>query len=365
MIPVYEPYLPSKSLRYAHEALDSGWISWRGKFRDMASERLCDLMGVKYVLLTSSGTTAAHLTAKCFRFRYPGISKIFLPNNVYVAAWNVFVYDGIPYEYSVMDVDLDTWNMVPPKEADNSLVLAVHNLGNVVNIPKLKQRMSNTVFVEDACEALFGEYEGKAVGTESLCASFSFFGNKNVTCGEGGALVTNDEELYQFANNIHGQGQSETQYVHDLLGYNYRMTNVQAAILYGQLEIIDEIRERKDALFDKYRGAFLSCDHVAVQKIENGTSHSKWMFGIRIKGSSGYEKIQGILREDGIETRPMFYQMSSHAHLSFIKARDETNACTLSRECLMLPSYPAITDEDSDKVIESVKKLSKHLGGIH
>lgn len=239
MIPIYKPYFTEQNLKYAHDAINSGWVSSQGEYLDLAKNKLKDLLETKRVILTSNGTTATHLLALALKYKYPHIKKIIVPNNVYVAAWNSFLFDK-EYELVPIDADLETWNFDLDKLEsvidETSAVLIVHNIGNIINVPKLKERFPNTVFLEDNCEGFLGKYDNKYTGTESFASSVSFFGNKTLTSGEGGAFITNDDDVFEHINKVKSQGQSNEKFIHDVLGYNYRMTNVQAAILYGQLE---------------------------------------------------------------------------------------------------------------------------------
>lgn len=363
MIPIYKPYLPSNSLRYAHEAIDSTWISSSGKFLEKATELLSEYLGTSYVQLVNNGTSATHLVSKALVYKHPNINKIILPNNVYVAAWNSFLYDK-EFDIALGEPNLSTWNIdlesCPPLDADMA-VCFVHNLGNIVNVPKFMRENPGVVCVEDNCEGLSGEYEGNKSGTKSLASSLSFFGNKTITSGEGGAVVVADEDTYEYLKCIQGQGQSKERYVHSHLGYNYRMTNVQAAILAGQLEIISEILEMKSGLFNFYREGLSSVDGVSLQRQEEGTAHSNWMFSVRIHGSSGYEDSSRFLCERGIETRPMFYPSSKHDHIkasSLVAKGTETNAEILNRECIILPSFPELSKKELDHIVESIKSLA-------
>ena len=363
MIPIYKPYLPSNSLKYAHEAIDSTWISSSGRYLEKATELLADYLGTKYVQLVNNGTSATHLVSKAVSFKDPNINKIILPNNVYVAAWNSFLYDK-EHELILKEPSLSTWNIdlendIPLDET--TAVCFVHNLGNIINVPKFMRENPGVVCIEDNCEGLSGEYEGHKSGTKSLASSLSFFGNKTITSGEGGAVVVADEDTYEYLKCIQGQGQSKERYVHSYLGYNYRMTNIQAAILTGQLEIISEILEMKSGLFNFYRDGLSSVDGVSLQSQEEGTTHSNWMFSVRIHGSSGYEESSRFLSERGIETRPMFYPSSRHDHIresSLVTKGTETNSEILNRECIMLPSFPELKKKELTHIVESIKSLA-------
>ena len=374
MIPVYKPYLPPGSLQKAHDALDSTWLSSQGKYLQMATEKLQELLNVPHVLLTNNGTTACHLMAKSLArlpHTYSGKKKILVPNNVYVAAWNAFLFDK---EYTLIPIDacIDTWNVSIKKlsasieQFPDADVLIVHNIGNVINVPDLQEKFPNTHFVEDNCEGFMGAYNGQLTGTASFASAISFFGNKNITSGEGGAFITDFEDTYDFAKQIHGQGQSSKRFVHSDLGYNYRMTNVQAAILCGQLEVLPEILSRKFDVFNTYRDAFKDREDIKIQEVASGTTPANWMFGIRVPGSPGYEQAEDYFKIRGIEIRPMFYNIFDHAHLKDnidVYGTDCSNAITLNKECFILPSYPELDSDDQARIIYTVNEYLKTLKG--
>ena len=159
---------------------------------------------------------------------------------------------------------------------------------------------------------------------------------------------------------IHGQGQrAGTKYIHDNLGYNYRMTNIQAAILLGQLEVLPEILERKNSIFEMYREGFSSMSGISFQTIDSDTSPSHWMMAVRIDGTSCYEESMEFLGSCGIETRPMFYPISAHKHLEgFSNQKEEIVAERLNRECVILPSFPELHEKEVLQIIDSVGKLA-------
>lgn len=359
MIPIYKPYLTKESLKYAHHALDSGWISSQGEYLDYTKSSLKELLGCNRIILTNNGTTATHLMAIALKFKYPKIKKIIVPNNVYVAAWNSFIYDK-NYELIPIDSDLETWNFdlneIESKLDEETAILVVHNIGNVVNVPKLKDRFPNTVILEDNCEGFLGKYNSKYTGTESFASSISFFANKTITSGEGGAFITNDEEVFDYINVVKNQGQSDIKFIHNVLGYNYRMTNIQAAILYGQIKTLDEIRNKKSYIFNQYKEKLQKIDFAKFQKIEELTEHSNWMFGVRFDRLNEKTKkdLELFLFESGIDHRPMFYDIERHKYLSGFKCKNN-NSKLLQDQCIILPSYPELTQSQinfiSNKII--------------
>jgi perosamine synthetase len=365
MIPIYKPYLPTDSLSYAHDAINSGWISSLGEYKNLAANSLSKKLGIKHALLVSNGTVATHLLIKGIRFFYPNANKIIVPNNSYVAAYNSIIFDGDShFEIFPIDSNLSTWNAdysnLPLLPDKNTVFLIVHNLGNIVNVPKLKEKFPSSIFIEDNCEGIFGEYEGRSSGSDSFCSSLSFFGNKNITTGEGGAVLTNNSELFQFLNKIHGQGQTSKRFVHDVLGYNYRMTNIHAAILLGQLNLYEEIKQRKVEIFNLYRSMLTNLDGIEFQNVETGCSHSMWMFGIKIKNNASYEDAKSYFDSVGIETRPMFYPISAHNHLSHISTVS-TNSELLSNQCIILPSYPGLKEIEIEYICDMVKRYVQSL----
>ena len=364
MIPIYKPYFTENNLKYAHEALSSGWVSSQGEYLDILKNKLTEFLNCKKLILTNNGTTATHLIALALKYKYPHIKKIIVPNNVYVAAWNSFLFDK-EYELVPIDADLDTWNFDLNKLEsvidEDSAVLIVHNIGNVIDVPMLKNRFPNTIFIEDNCEGFLGKYGDKYTGTDSFASSISFFGNKTLTSGEGGAFITNDCDVFEYINKIKSQGQSNEKFIHDVLGYNYRMTNVQAAILLGQLECIDEIKVKKHRIFQQYKSIFENEKSISIQKIEEGTTHSEWMFGMRFNEFTSEQKkdLELHLFKMGIDTRPMFYEMKKHNYLSHINNEDFV-AKQLNDQCLILPSFPQLTESQvtciGDKILKYIKK---------
>lgn len=371
MIPVYEPFINKNTTEHAYEAIKSGWFT-HGKYIEMCEEELAKMLKVRHVLLTNNGTSATHLVALGLQYHYEKrigkpLSEILVPNNVYVAAWNSFLFSNPNVKLIPIDACISTWNFDTLRliklayTYDNPAILVVHNLGNIINVPALKRAIPHANFVEDCCEGFGGMYEGIHAGTASICSSLSFFGNKLITSGEGGAVVTNDDEIFEYLKRLRGQGQSDKKFVHDYLGYNYRMTNIQAGLLYGQLKYTDMLRLRKYSVFSRYDKGFLNNKKMYVQRFDNSTYSACWMYGVGVEGSS-YENANEFFTNAGIETRPMFYPMSSHKHLeNYSNEQDEEIAKLLNREVVILPSYPTLTRKDQNYII---KKVKEYVDGI-
>lgn len=368
MIPIYKAYMTSKSLAYAHDALDSTWVSSKGKYIDLAKQKLQELLGVKHVLLLHNGTHAMHLIAKCLSKK--GITKLIVPNNVYVAAWNGFLYDG-EFELFAIEPDLATWNfdLIELDKAiklhQDAAVLVVHNVGNIINVADLQTKYPKTVFVEDNCEGFGGKYNGLYSGTASFASAVSFYGNKTITSGEGGAFITNDDAAYEYALLLQSVGQSKTKFVHNELGYNYRMTNVQAALLYGQLEVLPEIVAKKAAIFDRYRAHLKGREDIVCQTIPVGTEPANWMFGVQdVFKNTGHRAGEGsaYFEWKRVETRPMFYPIDAHEYLRHnpnVSYGDCSKAKLLNEQCFILPSYPDLTEEEQKYILHMLDQYAK------
>jgi perosamine synthetase len=354
---LYIPYIPQKSTEYAKDALDSGWISWIGDYTEKASNLLAKYSDSKHVILVNNGTSATHLTTIALKHFFPEIKNIIVPSACYVAAYNSIIYEN-KWKGICVDLNERTWNFQVNEVPKDTAIMAVHNLGNIINVPKLKEKYDCPI-IEDNCEGFFGSYNGFASGSKSICSALSFFGNKNITTGEGGAFITSDDSIFEFITKTKGQGQSDQRYIHDILGYNYRMTNIQAALLLGQLEELDYIKEKKQKLFDRYKNNFKDRSMVSVQKTEEGCTHSNWMFAVRFHGLKNYKEAEIFFSEYGIETRPMFYSYNNHAHVKF--KGPTTISDKIQKEVVLLPSHIHLTNTDIDYISERVIGLSSIL----
>jgi len=367
-IPIYEPLI----CQYTDSAMDavkSGWISSLGKYINLATNKLKEIINVPYVLLVNNGTSATHCLFIALKYKYPNIKKIYIPNNVYVAAWNCALMEYNKNELEVMNIDLNTWNIDTSEEYIQSLekdsaVMIVHNVGNIINVPRLKEIRPDIIFVEDNCEGLFGKYNDKYTGTTNvtLCSSISFFGNKSITSGEGGAITTTDKSVYDYLYKTCHQGQTEVRYIHDVLGYNYRMTNVQAAFLYDQLMDLVAILEKKRNIFnnyDKLLEPYIKSSKILIQTNENNTIRAHWMYAIRINNTKlSFKEISEHMTKCGIDIRPMFYPIDRHNHLSDILKPIDENAIKINQECLMLPSSPTLTIDEQKYIIKCLSLIS-------
>lgn len=362
MIRIYEPYKISNSTQRVADSLANSELTiGRADYKEACSRISslhCDLPAVPVF----NGTCATHLTYKALKEKLPSLKRIVVPNNVYVAAWNSMLFDGDDIDLIPVDCDLETWcvdtkkltSVLKGMDPDDTGIMIVHNIGGIVNVPRLQSANPGFVFIEDNCEGFLGTYDGKPSGTASLASSLSFYANKTITCAEGGALILNVEGSGDKVYRYHCQGQTNDRYVHDMIAHNYRMTNIQASMLLGQLDILEEIKKEKERVREFYKKELSS--HFVFQKEEEGTTHSGWMVAVRVPGFNYHKEIDD--NKLGFETRPMFYPMSKHSHLRrFANPGDEKNASILSQEVFMIPSHPALKTEDLEKITRELNKV--------
>lgn len=361
MIPIYTPYL-KKYKQSAIKAINDEWISNYGEFVKKAEDKMKEILRIKYCILMNNGTSATHCLFLALKYKYPYINKIYIPNNVFIAPWNCALMEYNENQLEVMKMNSQTLNIDTSEEYiksldNNSCILIVHNLGNIINVPRLKRIRPDLIFIEDNCEGFFGKYEDHYSGTESLCSSVSFYANKSITTGEGGAFLTNDEDVYNYIKKIYSHGMTNERYIHDKVAYNYRMTNIEAGFLYDQLMDLETILRLKANVFDTY-DEFLK-DEISEKKIiktefEESTIKANWMYCIIIPGIE-YAMIEKFMNKNNVEVRPFFYDINKHVHLSNIINKNKE--ILVINNGVMLPSYPELTNKEQKYIADILKQL--------
>jgi len=358
MIPNYEPWITDLEKKYAMEAIDSGWISSTGKFVDQFEKKFAEYIGVKYAVATSSGTTACHIALEACGLKAG--DEVIIPNTTFIATANACKYAGL--DVAMCDISPKDWNM-ELKYLEGMIgsktraIFAVHLYGVMNNMDELSAlcKKYNLILVEDACEALGGTWDGKRAGSFGKAACFSFYGNKTLTTGEGGMVVTNDEEVYRKAKLLKGQGQTE-RYFHPVIGYNYRMTNVVAAIGLAQLERVNEIMIEKKRVFDRYDSNLVGKPNITVQEIHPKCQHAYWVYALSLPNGKRNET-EKALKDKGVETRRCFYPIST------LPPYRDCRTCYslfcsywICETGLVLPSHPTLTNEQIDYICETIIK---------
>ena len=358
-IPLYKPYLSDLERSYLLEAFDSSWISSKGEFVNRFEESFSKFVGVSNCTTVCNGTTALHLALLAL-----GIGKgdeVIVPTLTYIASVNAIIYVGATPVF--VDSEYDTWQMsvadIERKINGNTkAIMSVHLYGHPCDIGSIKNicAKNNIYLIEDCAEALGAYYHREHVGSWADVSCYSFFGNKTVTTGEGGMLVAQDKDIFDRAIQYKTQGvRKEGDYWHDVVGYNYRMTNLCAAIGLAQLERINEICEKKRLLASWYHKG-LDAQKVVVQIEAKDVTHSYWLVSILVNDTTKVEKLRNYLADNEIETRPIFRPI--HLMPMYLgKEGDHPVAERLSVQGISLPSWPGLNFEQVSHICNLTNKF--------
>lgn len=314
-IPVSQPALVGNEKKYVLDCLDSNWISSNGKYIHLFEQEFADYLGVKHALTCCNGTVALHLALLALGIGFG--DEVIIPTLTYVATANAVTYNGaIPV---LVDCEPDTWNIDPSKienliTSRTKAIIPVPLYGHpcdMIPILEIAQRHGLYV-VEDAAEAVGARYMGKLCGSIANISTFSFYGNKTITTGEGGMVVTNDDELAAKVRLFKSQGMEPTRrYWFSQIGYNYRMTNIQAAIGLAQMENIDLLLAKRREIAGWYNEHLSGIPGIKLPAIKKYAAHSWWLYSILIENEYGESRdaVMDRLSEGGVESRPFFYPM--------------------------------------------------------
>lgn len=360
MIPIYQPDLSGNEKKYLNECVDTTWISSRGKFIDKFEEAFVEFTNATYATSVNNGTVAIHLALEAL-----GIGKndeVIVPTLTYIASVNPIVQVGATPVF--VDSLKSTWQVDPEdirrKITQNTkAIMVVHLYGQSADMDVIMQiaQEYNLLVIEDCAEAFGTYYKGKHVGTFGDVGTFSFFGNKTITCGEGGMVTTKDKGIFNKMKHLKNQGVSlEKQYWHDVVAFNYRMTNMQAAIGLAQIERASQFIVRKKEIAELYKN-YLKDTLIIVHNEEKETVHSYWMTSILVDKADDREKLRDYLKSEGIETRPLFYPV--HTMPMYDKNETFSVADDLSSRGINLPSWPGLKNEDIELICTKIKSFYK------
>lgn len=360
-IPVYKPFLSGNEKEYVNDCIESSWISSKGKYIKLFEDKFAEYIDVKYSIGITNGTTALHLALETL-----GIGEgdeVILPTFTYIASASAIVYTGA--EPVFVDSLTDTWLMNPDDvrkkiTSKTKAIIAVHLYGHPCEMNELKKITDeyDLFLVEDCAESFGSKYENKFTGTFGDISVFSFYGNKTITTGEGGMLVTNDYYLYDRAYHLKMHGVSTVrQYWHDVIGYNYRMTNICAAIGLAQLEKAEEKIGLKRKIAEKYTSGLKNLPVFPQPEAEN-VFHSYWMYSILVENVKVRNELRDFLEKEGIETRPTFYPLHTMPMFSN-KCEKHPVAEDLAIRGINLPSYPSLTDSEIEYVCGKISEFLK------
>ena len=366
MIPIAEPLLGEEELNNVIEAVKSGWISSKGKFILEFEEKIARYCGVKYGVATSNGTTALHLALVALGIG-PG-DEVIVPTLTFIATANAVRYTGAKPVF--VDSHPDYWCIDPEKIEEKitprtKAIIPVHLYGHPADMAPIMDiaRKHSLYVIEDAAEAHGAEYKGRKVGSFGDISCFSFYGNKIITTGEGGICLTNDEKLAERMRILRDHGMNpDKRYWHDVMGFNYRMTNLQAAVGVAQLKKLDRFAEKKREIARWYSEGLKELEKEGQIKLHPEMPWAKcvyWMYCILVEGKFGMsrDELMKQLEEKGIETRLFFYPV--HIMPPYYTNKNEKDfavAEELSGKGINLPSSVKLSREDIQKICEIIRR---------
>lgn len=358
MIHVSSPELLGNEKRYVNDCLDKGLLSWRGEYVSRFERAFADLCEVDYAVACSSGTAALHLAMLAMDVK-PG-DDVFMPALTYVATANAARYMGANPVFC--DVDPRTWTLDPAdveakiKASRNpAVILPVHLYGVPADMSPLSDLADKygLMVLEDAAGSHGSFYDGSRTGSMGDIGIFSFFANKLLTTGEGGMVTTNDPTFAELCRLYRAQAQPEgKQFWHVAVGYNYRMTNLQAAIGLAQVENQHEHFARHQRVVDWYART-LKGSNLTLQEFPRCASPNQWLFTVLLPAGVNRDKVGCAMHKAGVETRPIFPPLTWMPPYE-----QETPLVTadLATRGISLPTHAGLTDDDLELVVSALDK---------
>jgi perosamine synthetase len=362
VIPVCEPALGGKEAEYVLDCIESNWISSAGKYIPRFEETFAEACNAKYGVACSNGTVALHLALATLGIG-PG-DEVILPTFTMIATINSITYTGATPV--LVDSEPATWNLDLNQVADKitphtRAVIPVHTYGHPVDMDPLVEMAERhgIYIIEDAAEAHGAEYKGRKAGSLGHAGCFSFYANKIITTGEGGMITTNDLKLAQLARTLRDHAFSEERHFwHKYIGFNYRMTNMQAAVGLAQAEQMESFVEARRANAARYTAALKQIPGIVTPPEMEWGKNVFWMYSILIEDDSGMtrDSLRTHLADHGIETRTFFIPMHLQPiYYRAFKGERYPIAEMLCQRGFYLPSASSLTTREIDYVIEMVQ----------
>lgn len=373
MIPVNEPLIGKEELKNITDCVKSGWISSKGSYIKNFEDKFAEFCGVKHAISTTSGTTALHLALACLDIKKG--DEVIMPTFTMIATAYAVLYLGAKPVF--IDSEERTWNMDVAKieeeiSSKTVVLMPVHIYGHPVDMDPVigLSKKYDLYIIEDAAEAHGAEYKSKRCGSIGDIGCFSFYANKVITTGEGGMVVTDDKKISEKANLLKDLSHSPGQrFLHTALAYNYRMTNMQAAIGLAQTEKANMLIEKKRHIARLYHDNLKGIEGLKLPSEEKWAKSVYWMYSILVEDGFGLAKdeFKAELLKEGIETRSFFIPMHKQPVIKKMglanKKKKYPVSDYISEHGLYLPTGLALKDSDVAFVCEKIKKIQKKFSG--
>tara|TARA_Y100000591_G_C21828145_1_gene697910 strand:+ start:617 stop:1738 length:1122 start_codon:yes stop_codon:yes gene_type:complete len=363
--PVYQPILDNNESFLVQNCIKENWISSKGKYIEKFEKSFSKKFGYRFSTAVSNGTVALHLALLAL-----GIKKgdeVIIPSMTFVAVANAVTYVGAKPVFA--DINSDNWT-INPKDIVRKItkktkaLICVHIYGASCDLKKINKilKRKKIFLIEDCAEAIGSKYNNKYVGNFGDISTFSFYGNKTITTGEGGMVITKNKKLDERVKLLKGQGLNKKNkydyYNHTVIGYNYRMTNICAAIGLAQLKKLNQILKIKEKIFLRYQNNLKGVpvnfqDQLRIKKNFN----SNWLISILCSTKKTRNNLINFLSKNKIETRTLFIPMHK---LDIYKSKVKlANTEYIFDKGISLPSYPSLTLNDVDKICKVIKLFFK------
>jgi perosamine synthetase len=369
MIPVCKPWLPGKEREYVNDALNSNWISSAGQYIKKFEEGFAKFCGTRYGVCCSNGLAALHLA--CASLGLKKGDEVIVPTFTMAASINAIIFTGATPV--LVDIDNDTYcidhNQIEGKITERTkAIMVVHIYGHVCDMDKVNEiaKKYNLYVIEDAAEAHGAEYKGKKAGGLGDIGCFSFFGNKILTTGEGGMCVTDSENLAKKMEKLRNHAFDLPRFVHNEIGFNYRLTNLQAAIGTAQVENAENLIEARRNVGLRYNKILKDFKGLILPKEKDYAKNVYWMYGVVLEDNIKLNKdeIMKRLKEMGVDTRSFFIPMHRQPAY-FNKTVPNTPDCSgdfpvadrISKRGFYLPSSSNLSDDEMEIICNALKDI--------
>ena len=367
IIPVCEPTLGGNEMKYVQQAIETNWISSAGRFIRDFEARFAEICGVKYGIACANGTVAMHLAMATLGLE-PG-DEVIIPTFTMIATANAVTYCGA--KPVLVDMEPGYWQMdlnqvearITPR---TKAIVPVHIYGHPTDMDPLMAlaEKHGIMVIEDAAEAHGAEYKGRRTGGLGHAAGFSFYGNKIITTGEGGMVTTNDRELAQLAWNLRDHAFShERHFWHKFVGFNYRMTNLQAAVGLAQVEQLDGFVAARRRNAAEYNCRLHGIPGIRTPAEAPWAKNVYWMYGIMVDEAAygmGRDALRRVLADHGIETRTFFIPMHCQpVYWQQFKGERYPVAEDLCKRGFYLPSASSLSIDEIEYVADVIRNAAK------
>lgn len=365
MIPVSRPLFIGNEKEYLNKCIEDSWVG-PGEFNVKFENKFANYIGKKYAISVSNGSCALDLCMQGLNLKKG--DEVIVTNFTIISCISSIIRAGA--KPVLIDIDLKSWNMdvskITEKITENTKALmAVHIYNLPINMDKIKKICSdnNLILVEDAAEQIGQKFKNKMVGSFGDVSCFSFYSNKNITCGEGGMILTNSKKLFKYYKLNRNLGFGENRFIHDTLGYNFRMTNMQAAVGLAQLENINHlisIRKKIGRFYSKELSAYKHLIYYPPETDDLGNENIYWVFAIRIleKSKLNYNYISKELNKKNIEIRPFFLPINEQHILknNYLKEKFP-NTKDIYKKGFYIPCGNGIKMSEAEIVVKELKRI--------